>query len=108
MGEVCRFDGSRACGSGEVIRKCRLDLAPDAPWRCPDDCPKFSRRTYAAGWTVAPPAARPTPTAPEVGDAAAELLGAAEDIINSIGPEILESVRRQRGAKRNPVARGAD
>ncbi len=88
---------------------CRLDLAPDAPWRCPDNCAKFARRTFDAGWTVAPLTPQPTPPQPpEIGDGAAELLDAAEDIINAIGPEVLESVKRQRQGRRNPVARGAD
>ncbi len=109
MREDCRFYESRTYGSGEVVRMCRLDLAPDAPWRCPDDCAKFARRTFDAGWTVAPLTPKPTPpTPPEVGDGAAELLDAAEDIINSIGPEVIEQIKRQRQGKRNPVARGAD
>ena len=27
----------------EVARFCTLDLAPEAPWRCPDNCPKYER-----------------------------------------------------------------
>jgi hypothetical protein len=109
MREDCRYYETRTYNSGEVVRMCRLDLAPDAPWRCPDDCPKFSRRTFDAGWTVAPLTPKPPPPQPpEVGHAASELLEAAEDIINAIGPEVLESVRKQRAGRRNPVARGAD
>src|SRR5438874_1756081 len=109
MREDCRYYETRTYRSGEVVRMCRLDLAPDAPWRCPDDCSKFSRRAYDAGWTVAPLTPRPAPPAPpEVGDGAAELLDAAEDIINAMAPEVLKSVNRQRGGKRNPIARGAD
>jgi hypothetical protein len=108
MREDCRFYESRTYSSGEVVRMCRLDLAPDAPWKCPDNCAKFTRRTFDAGWTVAPLTPTPTPPAPpEVGDGAAELLDAAEDIINSIGPEVIEQIKRQREGKRNPVARGA-
>src|SRR5260370_1136841 len=46
----CRHYESRTYPSGETVRKCRLDLAPDAPWRCPDDCPKFEKRRWDAGW----------------------------------------------------------
>ena len=110
MREDCKFYESRTYRSGEVVRMCRLDLAPDAPWQCPADCASFSRRTFDAGWTVAPLTPKPTPPAPpEVGDgAAAELLDAAEDIINAIGPEVLESVRRQQQGRRSPVSRGAN
>ena len=38
----CRNYESRTYANGEVVRKCRIDLAPEAPWRCPDDCPGFS------------------------------------------------------------------
>jgi hypothetical protein len=108
MREDCRFYESRTYTSGEVVRMCRLDLAPDAPWRCPDDCPKFTRRTFDAGWTIAPLTPKPTPPQPpEVGEAAAELLDEAENIINAIGAEVLEEVKRQRGGKKNPIARGA-
>ena len=27
----------------EVARFCTLDLAPEAPWRCPENCPKYER-----------------------------------------------------------------
>lgn len=107
MREDCRFYESRTYASGEVVRMCRLDLAPDAPWKCPDNCAKFSRRTYDAGWTVAPLNPTPTPPQPpEIDHAdAADLLDAAEEIINSAGPGIIESVKRQREGRRNPVAR---
>jgi len=110
MREDCRYYESRTYKSGEVVRMCRLDLAPDAPWKCPEGCAKFSRRTYDAGWTVAPLTPKPTPPQPpEVNDAdAAALLDAAEDIINAIGPGVVDSVRRQQGGRRNPIARGAD
>jgi hypothetical protein len=86
----CRHYDSRTYGSGEVVRKCRLDLAPEAPWRCPDDCPKFQRRTFDAGWTygslrTAGEAPEPEPDGAEV----AALLDEAEDIINTAAPDIL-------------------
>ncbi len=110
MREDCRNYESRTYASGEVVRMCRLDLAPDAPWRCPEECVKFSRRTFDAGWTVAPLTPKPTPPAPDDFSAAgaAELLDAAEDIINSVGPEVLKSVKRQREGTKNPIARGAN
>jgi hypothetical protein len=89
----CRHYESRTYASGEVVRKCRLDLAPDAPWRCPDDCPQFARRTMDIGWqygslTSAVAAPEPEPAAPDNANAAA-LLDEAEDIINSAAPGIM-------------------
>jgi hypothetical protein len=41
MREDCRHYESRTYDSGEAARFCVLDLAPEAPWRCPADCPRF-------------------------------------------------------------------
>jgi len=41
MREDCRHYESREYDDGETARFCVLDLAPEAPWRCPADCPKF-------------------------------------------------------------------
>ena len=57
MRQECKTFESRTYPNGETVRKCHLDLAPDAPWRCPDNCPKYERR-MDAGWTygtVVPP-----------------------------------------------------
>ena len=91
----CKHYESRTYASGETMRMCRLDLAPDAPWRCPDDCPKYARRIGDAGFTVGSLADRPTPPEPDLADAA-ELLDQAEDIVNSVGPEVLADVERER------------
>ena len=46
----CRHYESRTYASGEAVRKCLLDLAPEAPWRCPEECPRYERRMIDAGW----------------------------------------------------------
>ena len=89
----CRHYESRTYTSGEVVRKCRLDLAPEAPWRCPDSCPQFARRTMDIDWqydnlTSAVAAPEPEPAAPDDANVAA-LLDEAEDIINTAAPGIL-------------------
>ena len=91
----CKHYESRTYASGEAMRMCRLDLAPDAPWRCPDDCSKYERRYVDVGFTVGSLAEHPTPTEPDLAGAA-ELLDAAEDIINTIGPDVLAEVERER------------
>src|SRR5207244_6065472 len=48
----CKNYESRTYANGEVVRKCRVDLAPEAPWRCPDDCVGYERRMIDAGWQV--------------------------------------------------------
>jgi hypothetical protein len=103
MRETCKHFQSRTYASGEVARFCVLDLAPEAPWRCPEDCPRFERRLADAGWTVQglvrPPVAD-EPDMIELNDDAAALLDEAEDILNVAGPEILREVEKQRAAER--------
>jgi len=95
MREDCKHYATRTYKTGEMVRMCRLDLAPEAPWKCPDDCPSYTRRTWDAGWTLGPLADRePDPVAPPV-DAkeAAAVLDMAEDVINNIGADVLAEHR---------------
>jgi hypothetical protein len=93
MRTECRHFESRTYAGGETVRKCDLDLAPEAPWRCPDDCPKYERRTDVA-WSWGTAVAPPTPPAPEA-EGVAELLDAAEEIVNAAGPDIVRELREQ-------------
>ncbi len=96
MREECKNFQSRTYNSGEVARFCLLDLAPEAPWRCPDDCPKYERRLDDAGWVhgkLVEPAIESEPSMPP-GDIAA-ILDQAEDIVNAIGPSIAAEFERQ-------------
>jgi hypothetical protein len=103
MRHDCRHYETRTYASGEVVHMCRLDLAPEAPWRCPSDCPKFQRRGFDAGWTQGSLARKAVPPDPPRLDAdAAALLDQAEEIVNAVGPEILEEVERQREAALRP------
>jgi hypothetical protein len=100
----CRHCESRTYESGEVVRRCKLDLAPEAPFRCPDGCSGFSPRRMDAGWHYGSlqhdrPAAEPEPAGEDV----AALLGAAEEIVNSAAPDILaelETPKRRRRRRR--------
>ena len=102
MREECKHFQSRTYGSGEVARFCRLDLAPEAPWRCPENCPKYERRMGDAGWSHGSLVAVPVPEEPsELHEDVGELLDQAEDIINTVGPTILAEVDRQREGGRS-------
>ena len=108
MRSDCRHYESRTYPSGEIVRKCRLDLAPEAPWRCPDSCPSFNRRIFDVGWqygSLGAAAAKPSAPEPEGEDVAA-LLDAAEEIINSAAPDILAEFDKQ-NKKRSPFRRKA-
>jgi hypothetical protein len=97
MRQECKNFESRTYANGETVRKCNLDLAPDAPWRCPERCSGFEPRMADAGWaygTLTTPETPPEPPGLDDGSAAA-VLDEAEDILNSVGPEVLAEVRAQ-------------
>ena len=61
MRTECKHFESRTYRNGETVRKCDLDLAPDAPWRCPDNCPAYERRLADRSWTHGSLITPPTP-----------------------------------------------
>jgi hypothetical protein len=90
------------------MRKCALDLAPEAPWQCPENCPSFERRMADVNWRHGTLVTPPTPTAPpSVGDdtTIGSLLDEAEDIINSVGPRVRAEVDEERQRERSRRAR---
>jgi len=99
MRQDCKQFESRTYPNGETVRKCNLDLAPEAPWRCPEDCPKYERRLVDVNWSHGSLVTPKTPDEPvdldKYGDDVAALLDEAEEVINSVGPEILAEVRRE-------------
>lgn len=97
MRQECRNFESRTYANGETVRKCNLDLAPDAPWRCPEQCPKFEPR-LDAGWTYGSMVSPTTPDEPPGLDdgSAAALLDEAEDFLNSVGAQVLAEVQAER------------
>jgi len=97
MREECRHFESRIYANGETVRKCDLDLAPEAPWRCPADCPKYERRLYDIGWEVGSLRRTPPPAEPPGLDdgSVAALLDEAEEVLNRAGPEIVAQVAHE-------------
>ena len=103
MREECKFFESRTYDDGETVRKCELDLAPEAPWRCPDNCPKYERRLADVNWAHGSLITPPTPEEPPGvgnGDDVAALLDEAEDIVNEAGPRIKAEVDAEQGTGR--------
>ena len=94
----CRHYESRTYASGDSVQKCRLDLAPEAPWRCPADCQAFSPRMVDLAWErgrLTFPSPPPEPAAEGV----AELLDQAEDIVNSAVPQVMAELADARSAR---------
>ena len=98
----CKHYESRTYANGETVRKCDLDLAPEAPLRRPDDCPKYERRLADVAWSYGSVVAPPTPEEPASvgqGEDVAALLDAAEDILNEAGPQIMAEVAAEKQRK---------
>ena len=102
MRQECKHFESRTYANGDAVRKCDLDLAPDAPWRCPENCPKYERRLAAVAWTQGSLVAPPTPEEPaSVADGtAAALLDEAEDYLNAVGDRVRAEVDAERARRR--------
>jgi hypothetical protein len=100
MRQDCKYFESRTYPNGDTVRKCDLDLAPQAPWRCPDDCPKFTRRLVDVNWRhgtlVTPETPEEPPGLDDDDGSIAALLDAAEDIVNSAGPTLVQEVEAER------------
>jgi hypothetical protein len=102
MRTECKHFESRTYRNGDTVRKCNLDLAPEAPWRCPENCPRYERRLADAAWTHGSLVAPPTPVEPPgLGDASvAALLDEAEDILNAAGDRVRAEVEAERARPR--------
>jgi hypothetical protein len=47
----CRHYSTRTTGGGEVVQRCRVDMAEHMPFSCPEHCLFFEARSITdAGW----------------------------------------------------------
>ncbi|MFA5774941.1 MAG: hypothetical protein WC864_06155 [Ilumatobacteraceae bacterium] len=102
MRTECKHFESRTYDNGDTVRKCNLDLAPDAPWRCPENCPKYERRMVDVAWahgSLVPPATPVAPASLDDGTAAA-VLDDAEQIVNAAMDEVLADMQDKRKKKK--------
>lgn len=100
MREDCRHFQSRTYTTGEVARFCVLNLAPEAPWRCPSNCPRYQKDVIDGSFVVgslARPQVEQEPDMPE--GEVASVLDAADLIVTAAGPEILKEIERKRESK---------
>jgi hypothetical protein len=101
MREDCRHFQTRSYDTGEVARFCVLDLAPEAPWRCPADCSRYQQDlidgSFVVGSLVRPPVEDEPDEPPE--DIAALLLS-ADSIVTAAAPEIVREVEAEQGGRR--------
>ncbi len=93
MRDDCKYFQRRTYPSGETAQFCALGLAPEAPWRCPERCPRYTRRPDL-------PLGAPRPgldarSEPGLDPQAVSVLSSAAEIIGAVGPEI-EAERKRR------------
>lgn len=103
MRQNCKHFQSRTYPSGDTVRKCAIDRAPEAPWNCPENCDAFEPRLADVNWRHGSLVVPATPEAPSsVGDdpSIAALLDSAEDIVNAVVPEVRAELEAE-AAKRN-------
>jgi hypothetical protein len=97
----CKHYESRTYATGDVMRRCKLDLAPEAPWKCPADCPSFDIRRADIGWNYGSLGKSEQPPEPEPeGEGIAELLDAAEDILNFAALDVANEQAEKEAKKR--------
>lgn len=86
--------------NGDSVRRCRLELAPEAPWRCPESCDRYSPRPLDLAWEEG--ATAPPPDDMELDEAAFDILAQAESLLSEAGDTIRaeEEAKAARKAKR--------
>jgi hypothetical protein len=98
MREDCRHFESRSYPGGEVARFCLLDLAPEAPWRCPADCTRYEPSlidgTFAVGSLQRPPVEDEPEETPDNVEA---ILDEAEAIVTNAEADAVRDLERREG-----------
>lgn len=99
MRQDCKHFESRTYPNGDTVRKCDLDLAPEAPWRCPENCEAYIRRRVDVNWsygTLVTPKTPDEPASLGTDDSIAALLDEAEDVVNQAGLEIMADLEKEK------------
>lgn len=103
MRENCRHYESREYDDGEVARFCTLGLAPEAPWRCPDDCSRFEVSVNDGTFETASLESTQVEAEPDDDpDDIADVLADAEAIVDAAEPEIVTEVDVERAEAEAP------
>ena len=99
MREDCCHYESRTYDDGEVARFCTLDLAPEAPWRCPPDCHAYERILIMEGDFERGSLAQTPPVEAEPEGPVEDIVGVldeAEEIVAAAIPDVVEDLDRER------------
>ena len=100
MREDCRHFESRSYTGGEVARFCLLDLAPEAPWRCPDGCTRYERSLIDGTFVTESLTRPPVEDEPDASaDDIEAVLDDAEAIVSAAEFDVVRDVEKQRTRK---------
>jgi hypothetical protein len=93
MRENCRHFESRTYANGEVARFCVLGLAPEAPWRCPDNCARYQPSVVDGTFETAELTRPPVEDEPDdTPDNIEGVLADAEAIVEAAEPDAIREV----------------
>lgn len=101
MREDCRHFASRTYDDGEAARFCTLDLAPEAPWRCPENCASYERTLIDGSFeqgSLTSIEVEPEPD--EEPEAIQDLLDDAERIVDEAEPDVLRDLGEEQRSQR--------
>lgn len=105
----CKNFESRSLRTGDSVRRCRLDLAPEAPWRCPANCTAYAPRPLDLAWESGsdPNEAARDIDEPELTEAAFDILAQAENLLAEAGDSIRaeEAAKQAKRNRRRPFKR---
>ena len=99
MREDCDHYESRTYDDGEVARFCTLDLAPEAPWRCPEGCHRYERLLIVAADFEKGSLGRLPPVEEEPDGSTEDIvdvLADAEAIVDHAIPQVVAEIDRER------------
>lgn len=85
---------------------CRVGAAPEAPWRCPEDCPFYVRKLSGGGWVHGSLENTPAPEPPPLDEDAISVLQQAQGIVNSAGPGAIADAEAEKAARERDKAAG--
>ncbi|MFP5256299.1 MAG: hypothetical protein ACLGI8_10675 [Acidimicrobiia bacterium] len=110
MRQDCKHYETRTYPSGDTVRKCDLDLAPEAPWRCPAACHRYEKRLADVNWSHGTLVTPPTPDEPldaldRNDGSVAAVLDEAEDHLNAVGAQVLAELAAERQGRAGRLKR---
>ena len=108
MREDCRHFATRLYDDGEAARFCVLDLAPEAPWRCPADCASYERTAIDGTFEQGSFAQRPEVEAEpeeETPESIEDLLDDAESIVDDAEAGVLRDLDAEQHKHRGFLGR---